>query len=237
MVPELLGQWGAECLWLDTEHFPTGTETMAALVLACRAADVDSVVRIPNGEFGLAAKMFDLGADAIMYPRSRTVEEVVELIRWVRFPPIGRRGADTGVAAAGYGRHSLEATLQRARNETSVLVQIETPEALEKVDAIAAVKGVDILFLGPGDLSLEMGILCDPAEPALRRATEKVAAAAAAQRIHWGMPALSMEHASQILALGGRFVAHGSDSMLLGRGVTAIREQLTKLGVQYRAAG
>lgn len=235
MIPELLGWWGMDCLWLDCEHFPTSVETMALLVQACRASDTDSVVRVPNREFALAAKMFDLGADAVMYPRCRTADEVAELIQWVRFPPVGRRGADTGVMAALGGSLSVEDSLARARRETSVLIQIETREALDALDAIAAVPGIDILFVGPGDLAVDLGLPCDPHHPVLADAIRRVAEAARRHDLQWGMPAFSPEHAGALLTQGARFIAHGSDTAFLRREITALRERFAKLQIPFGA--
>ena len=233
MIPELIGGAGMDCLWLDTEHFPSTTETMFSLVQACRLTDTDSVVRVPNGEFLLAAKMLDLGANAIMYPRCRDAAEVEELVRWTKFTPVGQRGGDTGVAAAGFGGESLADVMQHAADHTSLVVQIETPEALDNVDAIAAVPGIEILFLGPGDLSIALGVPCKPDQPELKDAMERIAAAAKKHGVAWGSASLGLGHAQQILDLGGQFVAFGSDSSLIRQQLGVIMESFKEMGVPF----
>lgn len=233
MVPELLGGAGIDCLWLDTEHFPTSAETMAGLVMACRATDTDSMVRVPNGQFGLAAKMFDLGADGVMYPRCRNVAEVRTLVDWTRFAPVGRRGADNGVAAASYGGLSADESIAHARANNILMVQIETPEALAAVDEIAAVPGVDILFVGPGDLALELGVPCDPANPVLADAIARVGKAADRRGIAWGMPAFSLDHGRKLIDAGARFVNFGSDTSVLMREVRSNCKAFAGMGVEF----
>lgn len=225
-VIELLAGRGCRCLWLDMEHFATSPETMARLVLACRGAGADSVVRVPNRDFATAARMFDNGADALLYPRCRSAEEARELIEWVRYPPVGRRGLDTGPYVAAYGARSMAELMAGAARRDVVIVQIETVEALEAVEAIAGVPGVDMLFVGPGDLSVVLGCDCRPDDPRLRAAIARVAKAAAARGLAWGMPAFTVEHARELVAMGAVFIAHGSDSTMLGSAVEAAAKRL-----------
>jgi len=233
MMPELFGSRGVDCLWLDCEHFPSSTDAMFLLIQACRGSDTDSLVRVPNGQFALAAKMLDTGADAIMYPRCRDADEIRELIEWTCFPPIGRRGADTGVAAAGFSALSVDEHIRRATRHSTLAVQIETLEALEAVDAIAAVDGVDLLFLGPGDLSVAMGVECDPDQPALADAARRVAEAAAAHGLAWGMPAFTLDHVRRLLERGALLIAYASDTSTLAREIVETRKQFEALGVAF----
>jgi len=233
MAPEVLGSRGIDCLWLDCEHFPTGPDTMFSLIQACRGSDTDALVRTPNGQFALAAKMLDTGADGIMYPRCRDADEVRELIRWTRFPPEGRRGCDTGVAAALFSGLSLPEYIERNRRENFLAVQIETAEALEALDEIASVPGIDILFVGPGDMSVALGVDCDPAHPTLAEAIRRVAGAAADHGLAWGMPAFTMDHAAQLLEMGAQFITHGSDTSIIVREIASIRRQFQELGMPF----
>lgn len=233
MVVEILGLAGADCLWLDTEHFATSAETMAGLVQAARGVDTDTMVRIPNGEYLLAAKMLDLGANGIMYPRVKHVDDVEQLVQATRYAPIGMRGADFGPAAAGYGLFDFEEAIAWANEQVQLMVQIETPEAVEKVDQIAAVKGISILFIGPGDLSFTLGKPCDPEAPHLVEAMQRTAAAARNNGLAWGMPVFSPAHARRILELGGRFLAQGGDTTLLAKTLQAKKTELAAEAEAY----
>jgi 4-hydroxy-2-oxoheptanedioate aldolase len=229
MIIELLGGRGCRCLWLDMEHLSTSLETMAGLVQACRGVDIDSVVRVPNGDFVSASRALDLGADAILYPRCRSAAEVRQLVEWVRYPPVGRRGLDTGTYIAGYCARTMAEIMAGAARRDVLIVQIETAEALANVDAIAEVRGVDMLFVGPGDLSVALGCECRVEDPRLAEAIERVAQSAAAHNLAWGMPALSLEHVRQLVERGALFVTHGSDTSLLGSAVHALHERLTPI--------
>lgn len=233
MVIELLGMAGADCLWLDSEHFATTTETMALLVQAARGVDCDAVVRVPNGEYLLAAKMLDLGANGIMYPRVTKVEDVERLVQAARYPPLGLRGADFGPAAGGYGMFDFREAAALANEQVKLLIQIETPEAVERADELAAVPGVSMLFVGPGDLSFLMGKPCAPDAPHVVEAMEKTAAAAQRHGIAWGMPVLSPDHARHILELGGRFLAQGGETGAIARLVQERKAELAAVADPY----
>lgn len=233
MIIELIGMVGVDCLWLDTEHFATTTETMAALVQAARGVDTDTMVRIPNGEYLLAAKMLDMGANGIMYPRVTYVEDVERLVQATRYRPLGARGADFGPAAGGYGLFDFDEATAWANEQVQLMIQIETPEAVEQVDAIAAVKGISILFIGPGDLSFTLGKQCQADAPHIVDAMERTAAAAKSNGLAWGMPVLSMEHGQHILELGGRFLAQGGDTTILAKAIAEKKEEMSNIMAPY----
>ena len=237
LVIELLSQYGVACLWLDCEHMPTDQGTLAELIRACRGFDIDSLVRVPHGELALAARMLDAGADALMYPRCRDAGAVRALVQATRFPPRGLRGVDTAVAATLLGAGGLGESLRREREDQVLIVQIETPQAVEAVDEIASVPGVDMLFVGPGDLSVELGLSFGfglPLAPAIEQAIDTVARAAEAHGIAWGMPALSLEHAAALVQRGAALVAHGSDTSVLGKQVARLVDDMAELGIQSR---
>jgi 4-hydroxy-2-oxoheptanedioate aldolase len=234
VAPQLLGNLGVDCLWFDQEHLPTDTMTMYSLIVAAHAVDTDAVVRVPNGSLADAVRMLDAGADAIMYPRVRSSAEVHDLIRVTRFAPVGDRGIDTMVFSNQFGSRNVDGFAQHANEQNVLIVQIETPEAVEDVDAIASIPGIDVLFIGTGDLAREMGVKCDPQEPKLQAAQTRIARAASTHGIAWGTPAFSIEHASELLAAGALFIAHGSDTSLLRVHVTKICQQMDSLGIPRR---
>lgn len=233
VAPQLLGEIGIDCIWLDLEHLPTDTLTLYSLIVAAHGVSAHAVVRVPNGELTTAARMLDAGADAIMYPRVRSAAEVQSLVQHVRFAPIGDRGVDTMVFANRFGAKDVDTFTAFANANDTLIVQIETREALRQVDEIAAVPGIDLLFIGLGDLSRELGIPCDPANEQFNSAVKQVAAAAERHGIAWGMPALSVEHAQQLLAAGALFISHGSDTSLLKGAVTQLRKQMESIGIKF----
>lgn len=231
VAPQLLGELGVECLWLDQEHMPTDCLTMYGLIVASHAVGADAVVRIPNGAIADAVRMLDSGADAIMYPRVRSPEEVANLVRFLRFAPVGQRGVDTMVFSNQFGARSVDGFSTHANEQNVIIVQIETVEALQQVEGISAIQGIDVLFVGIGDLAREIGVCCDPNDPQLADAVMRVAKAARQHGLAWGMPAFSIEHASELLKAGALFIAHGSDTSLLKVAVTKVCRQMESLGI------
>ncbi len=234
MVIELFGLNGIECLWLDCEHFPIGVDAMAGLIQACRGADVDSLVRLPNGAYSLAAQLLDAGADAIMYPRCRCPEDIARLVEWCRFPPVGQRGLDTGIAAADYGRMGVGEHLQRQNREPVLVVQIETAEAVDAIDEICSVPGIDVLFFGPADYSAAIGLPGELRHPRVQEALEKVIAAAKAHKLGWGTPALDMELAAWLTSSGATLITAFSDTSILREAISTHRSRFQALGIPFR---
>ncbi len=148
---------------------------------------------------------------ALMIPLVNTPEDAARLAGAVKFPPIGQRGLD-GASLDNNFYLSPTATYPDAANaETFLILQIETPEALQNLDQIAGTPGVDGLFLGPGDLSRRLGCPTDWNHPQMAAAEDAVAAAAAKHKIAWGRPAGNVEQVSRIARKGGKLIAHGSD--------------------------
>jgi len=237
MMPELIGLQGIDCLWLDFEHLPTSLQTAFSLVQACRGTNMDSLLRVGNREFTHATRMLDLGGTGIMYPRARSAGEVAELVKHVRFPPLGIRGVDPGVPAGNYGAVSTQQYIDWANEQTFLMAQIETKHALEQVDEIAAVPGVDILFIGPCDLSVELNIPMNPRENPMLDCIKTVAQAAKRHNKAWGIPASSPEHAKELLEMGALFISHGSDTSFLRRAILEIQDAFRKSGITYRSDG
>jgi 4-hydroxy-2-oxoheptanedioate aldolase len=232
-APHLLGSLGMDCLWFDQEHLPTDSLTMYSLVLSSHAGDADAVVRVPHGALSDAARMLDAGADAIMYPRVRAAEEVRQLVRHLRFSPVGNRGMDAMVPSNAFASQNGEDFALHSNEHNQLIVQIETREALNEVDEIAQVEGINVLFVGIGDLARELGVKCDPQDAVLAGALRRVGEAAQRHGKAWGAPALSIEHAAELLSQGALFISHGSDSSLLKAAVTKVSSQLSALGIRY----
>ncbi len=233
MVPELLALAGAHCLWLDMEHLSTTTETMAELIRAASGVDIDAVVRVQNGDYNMAAKMLDSGANGIMYPQVRDPEDVARLVRHTRYAPVGQRGADFGTAAALYGQASHEDVFAYQNEQVKLVVQIETPESVDRVDEIASVPGISVLFIGPGDLSITMGKPISSDAAHICHAMERTAEASEKYGLDWGMPVLNPEHAKRMLSMGGRFLAQGGDAGVLIKSVRGMRDEIAKIAEAY----
>jgi len=232
-VFELTSLLGFDGIWMDMEHHFYGLETAAVLMRAARVGVSDIIARPAKGEFMRMQRMLEAGAQGIMYPRCDDADEAAEAVRWAKFPPIGRRGCDYSNPDAPYCMIPLEEYLEEANRETFVVIQIEQPETIEHVDQIAAVDGVDVLMLGPGDLSIQQGVPGQIHHPVIQDAYRRVADAARAAGKHWGSPAMSVQHVGQLLDMGARFICYQADVLLVKTGLEGIRSELAPLGFTF----
>jgi 2-keto-3-deoxy-L-rhamnonate aldolase RhmA len=168
------------------------------------------MLRTPTRQKTKLYRYLEDGASGLMIPLVSTAEEAKELVQSVKFPPIGQRGLDGAGLDGDFYLQNLDAYPEEANRETFLVVQIETPEAVRNAGEIAAVEGVDGLFIGPGDLGLR--IKRGPSgTPTMQQSIEMVAAAAKKHGKAWGQPVGSVEQMKQLHALGGRLLAHGSE--------------------------
>jgi 4-hydroxy-2-oxoheptanedioate aldolase len=230
---EMTSLLGWDGIWLDMEHRGVTLETAANLARAARVGASDMMIRPAKGEFMRMGRILEIGAQGIMYPRCDNADEARQVVRWAKFYPQGERGVDSGGPDNPYCFLPLAEYLKKANEETFLVIQIEDPKALEHADAMAAVDGVDILFLGPGDFSILSGIAGQWDHPKIKDAMKKVSSAAAKAGKHWGMPIFSVEHAQEVLALGGRFLCHGCDLLMVKTALEEIQKKFTPLGVTF----
>lgn len=230
---ELTSLMGFDGIWLDLEHHPISVERAADLIRAARIGSSDVMARPARGELMRMDRLLEAGAQGIMYPRCANAEEAREVVCWSKFAPLGRRGLDSGNADNPYCMTPLDLYVRQANEETFVVVQIEDPEALDHLDAIAEVEGVDVLFFGPADFSLLSGIPGQFEHPILWEAIQRIAQAAERAGKAWGMPTFSTEHTKRLLDLGARFLAHGADILLVKQGLESIQERFGSLGFRF----
>ncbi len=222
---EMAGMTGFDGVWIDLEHRDMDETEINPLLLAGQAHNLDTMVRIRKGGYTTIFRPFESGATGIMIPHVATAEEAQWIVRNAKFPPLGRRGFDGAGRDAGYCLMDPKKHLEFANRETFVAIQIEDPEALPHLDQIAAVPGIDILFIGPADLTISMGIPFDLKHAKFAGAVEQIAAAARRHGKFWGLPVPSAEAAVPYLNQGARFIACGADLIMILRGMQAIKAQ------------
>lgn len=224
VAAEVVARAGYDWALIDLEHgMATETELLAQLV-AVQASPAAAVVRVVSAERLRVGRVLDLGADGLMIPRLETPEDVRSTVDWMRYPPQGSRGVAAGTRGAGYSTVS-HAQIHRINERVLGVFQVESRAAVDAADELAAIDGVDVLFVGPADLSHEMGIPGELADPRFAAALERVAAAAAAHGKAAGMLVRDASEVAAYLARGYRFLGIGSDSGLVIRGA---REQLAE---------
>jgi 2-keto-3-deoxy-L-rhamnonate aldolase RhmA len=198
-------------LWIDLEHTAMSPEALSGHLLAARAAGVPALVRVPAAGTPFVKPVLDAGADGIIVPQIRTVEEVWGVVSDCRYPPVGTRGFGPRVPSR-YGRVPAAEVAAAANRLLFVSVQIETREAYEALDAIVKVPGLDALVIGPWDLSGAIGTLGDVESPVVLGAIERIArtARAAGLSVGAGMGVLP-QYAARLRRLGVQWFQVGGD--------------------------
>jgi len=211
MLPAHAARAGYDGVWLDTEHNLWDRRELQRIIALHHLANIDCLVRTGSRNATELYQLLENGAAGILSPLVNTAAEAAALAAAVKFPPLGQRGIDGAGLDNNYFLDGTAGYPARANAETVLIVQIETPEAVANVDAIAATPGVDGLFVGPGDLALRLDRPLDWNDPQLTAAEDAVAAAAARHGIAWGRPAGNAEQIARVARKGGRIIAHGSD--------------------------
>ncbi len=156
-VSEIAAMCGFDCIWCDMEHVPSDWQSVENHIRAAKAYDVDVLVRVAKGSYSDFVQPLEADAAGIMVPHIMTVKEAQEVVHWTRFHPLGKRPVDGGNADGKYTMVDFDDYIKTANKERFVIVQIEDPEPLDVIEEIAQIKGIDMLFFGPGDFSQGIG--------------------------------------------------------------------------------
>ena len=214
-ISRLCANAGAEYVMYCMEHTGVSLETLKPQFALCRALGVAPLVRVPATEYHFVARALDCGALGIMVPMVGTPEQAAEIVSCTRYPPEGRRGAAFGFAHDDYGGGEVKEKIRALHERTLVICMIETRAGLENVEAIAAVPGVDVLWLGHFDLTNFLGIPADFANPVYRDAVKRIVAAATAHGKAAGYMAADAALGREYLGHGYRMIATGTDQGML----------------------
>lgn len=226
-VADLAAGCGIDCIWLDREHVANDLRDIEAAIGAAKAYDVDTLVRVPRGSYSDLVHPLEMDATGIMVPHVMSEADARQVARQTRFHPIGRRPLDGGNADGAYCRIPVRDYVEQANRERFVIVQIEDPEPLEELDAIAAVEGIDMLFFGPGDFSHAIGCVGELNAPPVVEARRMVAAAARRHGKFAGTVG-SAETLASLVELGYRFVNIGADVLFLVSGFSRVAQTFSE---------
>lgn len=209
VIIEVIAETGFTCVWLDMEHSHLDLTGLSTMVLAARAVDLDVVVRIPHGPYNQIVKTLEVGAGGIIWPHCKSADEARELVRMAKFRPLGLRGIGGG-RDSHYGKLPVTEYLDAANDNTLLGVMIEDEEGVEDVEAIAGVEGIDLLFVGPGDLSHSYGVEREPGSPVTQervlQAYDRVAKACRANGKVMGTAVGPGEPMRQVVQRGARWL-------------------------------
>jgi 4-hydroxy-2-oxoheptanedioate aldolase len=177
-VMEIAGLSGVDGVWLCNEHVPNDWIGLENQIRAAKLHDIDTIVRVSRGSYSDYIKPFEADATGIMVPHVADVDQARQIIDWVRFQPLGRRPMDGGNSDGQFCFLGVKDYMHHSNTERFVILQIESPEALENVEKIAALPGFDMLLFGPGDFSHRLGKPGEVNAPEVVAARKRVAAAA-----------------------------------------------------------
>lgn len=213
---ELAANAGFDWLLMDGEHAPNDLRSLLGQLQAVAAYPTQPIIRPVVGDTVLIKQLLDIGAQTLLVPMVDSAEQALQLVRAMRYPPFGVRGVGSALARASRW-NSVPGYLDEADDQMCLLVQVENLEGLANLDEIAAVDGVDGVFIGPADLSAAMGYRGNPGHPEVQAAIEE--AIARIQRAGKAAGILSADEklARRYLELGAKFVAVGVDTTLLMR--------------------
>jgi len=221
-VTEALAGAGFDWLLLDTEHSPADVLTVLPQLQAAAAYDVSTVVRPASNDPVLIKRLLDLGAQSLLIPYVQSVEEAKAAVAAVRYPPAGIRGVAGLTRASRFGR--VKGYAQQAEEELCLLVQVETRQSLDCIEEIAAVDGVDGIFIGPGDLSASLGHPGELFHPEVVAAIEDAITRVRAAGKPAGVLTYDHDFARRCMELGTLFTAVGADLSILLRGVESLAD-------------
>lgn len=228
-LPQIVKAAGSEFLLIDMEHAGTSYETLKQQVALSRGIDLVPMVRVPANQYHYISRALDLGAMGIMAPMVGSAEEAKHIVSCTRYPPDGRRGAAFGFASDDYQGGSVTDKIQIANARTLVICLIETEEGVRNIDEIAAVPGVDVLWVGHFDLTNFLGIPAQFDHPKYTDAIDRVVAAARKHNKVLGFMSADDQWSRTYWEKGFRLFAFGVDSMLLQGALSAGLAMLRRL--------
>jgi len=220
IAADIVRDCGFDWLLLDTEHSPNEIPDLLAQLQAVEGGTATAIVRPAWNDTVLIKRCLDIGATALLVPYVQNADEAKSAVAAVRYPPRGVRGVAAASRASRFGR--VTDYLKTADREICLLVQVETRSALEKLEAIATVEGVDGVFIGPSDLSASLGHVGNPAHPEVQAALADAVRRLKAVGKPAGILTANEEEVRRYIGWGYTFVAVGSDVGLLARGGDAL---------------
>ena len=205
---------GFDAIYIDLEHNPTSLETAAAICVAALGVGITPIARVSSHAPIDATRILDCGALGVMVPHIQNAGEARAVVDACRYPPAGHRSVAGSLPSLGYASLSQAEVIRRLNQETLLIAMIETPEAVENADSIAAVEGIDTVHIGASDLSAEMGVPGQYQHDTMKNAFAKVAAAAKKHGKSMGVGGVreDLPFQSWLLNLGVRYLTGGSDT-------------------------
>ncbi|CRL12243.1 4-hydroxy-2-oxo-heptane-1,7-dioate aldolase [Phaeobacter italicus] len=222
-IAEIMGTCGFDWLVIDGEHAPNDIRSIRDQLIALAASPSHPVVRVPVGETWMIKQVLDAGAQTVLVPIVESADQARELVRACHYPPKGVRGVGaTAARATMFG--SVSEYIQTADQEVCLLVQVENRAGIDALDEILQVEGIDGVFIGPADLSTDMGHQGNSAHPEVRAAIADAITRIKAAGIAPGILGVSEEATQAYLDMGAQFLAVGIDVLVLAQNARALSQ-------------
>lgn len=222
-VAEILADVGFDWLFVDGEHGPLDVTEVLAILQAV-GHRIPCLVRVPEAAEVPIKKMLDLGATGIIVPQVNTAQQAADIVRWARYAPLGARGV--GLARAhGYGRKFKE-YVESANDQTVVVVQAEHIQAVQNLEEIVHVPGVDCVLMGPYDLSASLGKMGQLDDPSVVAAMDRITSVCRAARMPLGYFGVTASAVQPMMQQGYTLITAGVDTLLLGHAAGQMLKQL-----------
>ena len=227
-VVHFLGASGEfDGMWIDVEHAGFTISEIESAVTAGRVYGLESFARIPPTDYATVTRCLESGASGVMAAQIGSAAQAEEFVSWAKFHPRGRRGLNPLGHDGRFGTEPLSDFTARSNRDSFVAIQIETTGAVEEVDDIASIDGVDLLFVGPSDLSQALGVVGNFTHPSCLEAIDRVAAACQQHGKHWGAVTPNPEYAALLIEKGCTLVSAVNDVKLVSAGLNALRSSFS----------
>jgi len=210
-APSIYGTAGYDFVFIDMEHGNYSMETVADLIRGAKSASIAPVIRIPHLETHFISRVLDAGAEGIMVPMTSTKAQAEEIVRCSKYTPLGNRGFGTQTGQTDYKPLKAAEFMKEANEHTLIIAQIETREAIEDIDAILGVEGIDVGLIGPNDLSISLGIPDQMGSDVMKKAIDKVVETGKKRMKATGIHIGNIEAIKTWRAKGMKILAYSTD--------------------------
>ncbi len=227
---ELAALCGVDCIWVDMEHVPADLGQINRVILGAKAYGAETIVRTARGAYSNVIRPLEMDASGVMVPHVMNYEDAKQVVYYTKFHPIGRRPIDGGNADGKYCLLDTADYIRYSNEEKLTIIQIEDVEALEDLDQIAALEGIDMLFFGPADFSQSIGNPVDIWNEKTLEARRKVAEAAKAHNKFAGTVG-GLGNVKELYDMGFRFINLGADVCALSDFFTQIVTGVKEMGL------
>jgi len=215
-IGKIMKTCGYDWLFIDMEHNAMSVGEAVDISVAAQDAGITPIVRVPGYEHYLATRVLDGGAMGIVVPHVDTAEQAAAMVANCKYPPVGHRSVTGALPQIDFESRPMAEATEQINAATMVVVMLESPQAVDNVEAIAAVPGLDVLLVGTGDLSMEMGIPGQIDSPRIAEVFERVIAACRANGIHPGLGGVyKPDLMERYIGMGMRFILAGNDISML----------------------